>query len=349
MPFAEFMRRALYEPGLGYYERAPGRVGRAGDFYTSVGVGPVFGELLAFQFHAWLGEAGAPPADGPWTWVEAGAHDGRLAEDLLTWIDRFQPDWAPRIEYRIVEPSPAREAWQRARLARWGTRVRWTREWEPVRGVVFANELLDAFPVERLGWEASARRWFRWGVAWEGGRFGWCRLPAGPAEQAGLPELPPALLDHLPDGYVWEFSPAAEDWWRRAAAGLRQGWLVTLDYGRSGAELLAPERTRGSLRGYRQHRLVDDLLEEPGTADLTAHVNFTRIAAAGESAGLTTVECVEQRQFLTRILARTLERPEGFPGWTPARVRQFQTLTHPEHLGHSFRVLVQRRDRDETG
>jgi SAM-dependent MidA family methyltransferase len=160
----------------------------------------------------------------------------------------------------------------------------------------------------------------------------------------------------LPDGYTIETCPAAESWWREAAGILERGKLMTIDYGLTADELFSPSRPRGTLRAYFRHHVSDDLLANVGGQDLTAHVNFSVIQSAGESVGLRTEIFSTQSQFLTRILEKTL-REKSFSelvspksdgggsedGWTPARARQFQTLTHPEHLGRAFRVLVQSR------
>ncbi len=344
IPFARFMERALYEPGLGYYERDRRVVGKRGDFYTSVSVGSLFGELLAFQFADWLSAlTGAAESAQRFQLVEAGAHDGRLARDILSFLAQWQPELASRLDYWIVEPSPARQAWQRETLGSHGGQVRWfgaVDDLPPVCGVILSNELLDAFPVHRLGWDTARQAWFEWGVGVEESSFRWRHL----AEVTVCPpELPAELLAVLPDGFTTEVCPAAEAWWRRAAGRLAAGRLFTADYGLEASEFFLPQRANGTLRAYARHRFAEDVLAEPGTQDLTAHVNFSALQAAGQAAGLTTETLSHQRRFLTDILGAT-QRPEArFPAWDSARVRQFQTLTHPEHLGRAFGILTQFR------
>jgi SAM-dependent MidA family methyltransferase len=140
--------------------------------------------------------------------------------------------------------------------------------------------------------------------------------------------------------YVLELGTAARDWWGEAAAVLRRGRLVAIDYGGTAGELFIPERSGGTLRAYRDHRLVADVLADPGEQDITAHVNFSDLIRAGELAGLKTDDLVTQAQFLTRIAKNIWA---GVPSPPPGDLRQFQTLTHPEQLGQSFRVLVQSR------
>ena len=224
-----------------------------------------------------------------------------------------------------------------------------------LRGIVFSNEFLDAMPVHRLGWDAKAGAWFEWGVTLHGGRFVWSRIPHEGwgrtlnASSAAFPlshfQLSTAdgLLEALPDGFTIELCPAAEQWWREAAMALGHGKLLAIDYGLTAEEFFVPERKEGTLRGYHRHRSGGDVLADPGRQDITAHVNFTAIRAAGESAGLKTEAFQTQAQLLTGIAARTWKDESVFGKWTAERIRQFQTLTHPEHLGRSFRALVQSR------
>ncbi len=339
MTFARFMELALYAPGVGYYEREGGQTGRDGDFYTSVSVGPVLGFLLA----SWMARVG----DGFETidWVEAAAHDGRLAADVLEALVRFYPRTAERVRYMILEPSALRRSVQQRTLEPWADRVTWRAGWAdvtaPVRGVVFSNELLDAMPVHRLGWDAKHKMWFEWGVRAEGDGFGWARLELHDEISRTAPFASNDLTTVLPDGFTIEICPAAEAWWRDAATILGRGKLLTLDYGLTHEEFFAPHRASGTLRGYHRHRHTDNVLDSPGEQDITAHVSFSRIRQVGERAGLRTEQFTSQTQFLTGIAAQTWRDTRLFGEWTPAMTRQFQTLTHPDHFGRAFKVLVQ--------
>jgi SAM-dependent MidA family methyltransferase len=343
--FARFMDLALYCPDLGFYDRFPHRIGRGGDFYTSVSVGPVFGQLLASQFARWL----TAPNDRPCQIVEAGAHDGRLARDLLDWFHLHHPPVFERLDYWLLEPSLRRQQWQATTLAPFANKVRWADTWLAlppggVHGIVFANELLDAFPVHRLGWDRAGQSWFEWGVGIQDDKLVWTRLPHPPSTTTlPLPTLPGPLHEHLPDGFTMDVCPDAIAWWREAAASLRAGRLLTLDYGLRAEEFFDPGRARGTVRAYHQHRHSSDLLAQPGEQDLTAHVNFSAIEQAGTTMGLRTDCWVSQGRFLTGILARTLQEQAPEFNWSAAERRQFQTLTHPEHLGARHQVLVQTR------
>lgn len=374
LPFARFMELALYCPVYGYYEQEANSVGRAGDYMTSVSVGPLFGQLLAFQFAEWLAPAKRRDEKqdfSPVQLVEAGAHDGRLAADILGWLRQHRPQLFARLNYRILEPSSRRQAWQKRTLADFAGHVTWEADFETLRRaktpragrqatnhpeqpaacVIFSNELMDALPVRRIGWDAHARVWFEWGVGLEDGRLAWQRMSpeqTAPAELAGLlqqggVELSNEFLDVLPDGFTTEVGPAAVAWWREAAGCLQHGRLMALDYGLSAGEFFAPHRKDGTLRAYHRHRFSTDLLANPGQQDLTAHVNFTALQSAGEAAGLRTETYTSQADFLVGLLQRAASEPEAFDGWDAQALRQFKTLTHPEHLGRAFRVLVQTR------
>lgn len=319
--FARFMELALYCPKIGYYESG-GRIGRKGDFYTSVSVGPLFGELLGRQFCDWAEPHG-------WI-VEAAANDGSLAHDILSALPP-----ARELKYAIVEPSERLRTQQQAKLAVFAGRVTWFAsldELPNISGVIFCNELLDAMPVHLLEWRR--REWTELCVAASRESFGW--LPARLEHNYGQPVVAPELAEVLPEGFRLEVSPAARHWWRAAASKLTRGKLIAIDYGYGRDEILMPRRAGGTLRAYCRHHLSDDVLASPGEQDITAHVNFDDIIRTGESAGLRTHAFTTQSQFLAGIAGNV-------SNWSSERVRQFQTLTHPEHLGRSFKVLIQSR------
>ncbi|MGO9586636.1 MAG: class I SAM-dependent methyltransferase [Limisphaerales bacterium] len=367
LSFARFMELALYCPVHGYYETKKDNPGRRGDFYTSVGVGELFGQLLAFQFAEWLEDQVRSPQSTVQI-VEAGAHDGQLAKDILAWLQSNRPELFDPIEYWIIEPSARRQEWQGETLREFAPRIRWFDSFQSIsspnpkseirnpkpRGVIFSNELLDAMPVHRFGWDAQDKKWFEWGVTVAGEKFVWERIPDTLAPRSGeragargfdpssILHLPSSLLAVLPDDYTVEICPAAESWWREAAGILEQGKLMTIDYGLTADELFSPNRRRGTLRAYFHHHASDDLLANVGEQDLTAHVNFSAIQKAGEDAGLKTESFSTQSQFLTRILGKA-SKDNSFSEWNTDQTRQFQTLTHPEHLGRAFHVLIQSR------
>lgn len=352
MPFHRFMELALYHPEKGYYETTCPVIGKEGDFFTSVSVGSLFGELLAAQIGTWLQVISETKCQI----VEAGAHDGQLARDILTALHTSSP-LGKEIEYWIIEPSQKRQILQRQTLGPLGERVRWLADWREagigrIDGVILSNELMDAFPVHRVGWNAAEKKWFEWGVVMEGTAFGWRRMEDSADRasawvtqeaRASSMELPEALLDVLPDGFTLDLCPAALHWWRQAAEALRSGFLMTIDYGLEFVELFSPARAHGTLRAYQRHVARRDTLKDPGERDLTASVNFSALLATGENQGLKTVVFSNQDRFLNSIVTThpALNQPGQF--WTPERNRQFNLLMHPEHMGAAFRVLAQRR------
>ena len=185
--------------------------------------------------------------------IESGAHDGTLARDILNWLQLHRPGLLRDLEYIIIEPSARRREWQRETLKSFAN-VRWAANFQSIdsstphsalrtphlNGVIFSNELLDAFPVRRFGWDAKEKEWFEWGVALDGDKFVWARI-RNPQSTICNPQLEAVL----PDGYIVETSPAAEEWWREAAGVLERGWLMTLDYGLTADEVIfarAPAR-----------------------------------------------------------------------------------------------------------
>ncbi len=338
------MELALYHETHGYYEKRSDQVGTAGDFITSVSVGDLFGRLLAFQFAEWFKKL--DPSAPCFHLVEAGAHNGQLMLDVLSGLRTFAPETLEKIRCVIIEPSPRRREWQRETLSALRDRVCWCAGWNevveeigPIYGVIYSNELLDAFPTRRFIWDADAGRWFELGVAAEADLLIWTRL-AGDVD----PGVDPDLFTHLPNGFIHETSPDAIQWWTEAAASLRSGRLLTIDYGARSEELLNPVRSNGTLRAYRDHTHVDNLLADPGEQDLTATVNWTAFQEAGERAGLASAEAVKQSSFLIRILEKAVQSHASDWQLSPKQIRQFHMLTHPEHLGRKFQALVQAKD-----
>lgn len=331
LAFAEVMAMALYDPEGGFYGKGPRKLGRTGDFFTSVSVGPLFGQLLA-DF------AIAHTDSGTVQVIEQGAHEGQLARDVLTAL----PETA---RYGIVEPSSAFETVQRERLASFGDRVRWLGGLDALdadsAGAVFlCNELPDAFPVHVVRWDGQQWR-ERFVISQEDG-FGWQDgPPSSVALEAELARLP----TDLPPGFTTEVHLEMLVWIRALAASPLAGPIVIADYGLDDAERLDPARSNGTLRRYFQQRMDDQVLHDLGECDLTSHVPFTRMIMDAETCGLTVQAYEDQGRWLTRVAAPWLRSLGGRPPDADARalLRQFQTLTHPQFMGRSFRILVLKR------
>lgn len=325
MPFPAFMETALYHPEFGYYARETRQVGRAGDFFTSVSVGPLFGRLLARRFLRWWEIAGSPEN---WRAIESGAHDGTLAADILGEIEALSPEAFAALEYVIPEPLPRLQAAQREKLARFPN-VRFVRHPEelgtPRPGIAFGNEILDALPFHLI--ERSGGEWRECLVDFTDGRFIWKTGPPFPGGPPG----------EFPEGYRTEVRTCYADFFKPLLAALSNGLLIFPDYGYPAEDYYHPDRITGTLRTFAKHRAAEDPLAAPGETDITAHVDFTAATNAAISLGCQPATLRTQSAWLTDIARDLLLSMEGKPD--PALLRQFQTLTHPGQLGTRFHVL----------
>lgn len=334
LPWSLVMQMALYEPGLGYYRQGVRRIGRGGDFYTSVSVGPLFGGLLAeFAYEAWR-QAGRPDR---FTIIEQGAHDGTLARDFLLGCQSISTEFFDALRYHILEPDEAlREAQRRTLGADLGSKLCHDTLCEPGPGLFLCNELLDAFPVHRVRWDGAA--WQELWVAEDPESPCGFRFVEGELSSDSLKEeLPSAPHDLLP-GWTTEVCPAVVSWLEDLAKMPFKGPVLILDYGFTAEEHFALEREQGTLRRYHKHRMDDALLEDLGDADLTSHVDFSRVSELAISLGFQVEPLIDQGRFLTRLFIDAFKRHGMAPD--AATQRQFHTLSHPGHMGRSFQALV---------
>lgn len=326
------MELVLYHPEYGYYSDPEKRkIGRKGDFFTSVSVGETFGFLLAERIR---GEWGKWGGGGPIVIVEQGAHDGQLARDIVTAMRVAET----ACDYRIFEP--------RGRIREnLGTRIRESgfeeitliasiQEATAPVGVFLCNELLDAFPFRRLVFDGGS--WKELRVAGIGGGFGWTTGELD-AELAGYAD---DLGSDFPAGYETEVCPAVGGWVEKIAELFDRGIWWVIDYGYEAADYFSPARKQGTYRCYRKHTANENPFAAPGETDITAHVNFTHLQELAGSSGLESRPLTDQHHFLTEAARPWLESLEGTPpdGETRKRLRQFQTLTHPGLMGQQFKV-----------
>ena len=283
--FARFMELALYGPG-GYYVRDD-RL-RTGDYYTAPAAHPAFGALLAVQAMQVWEMMGSPPR---FHVIEVGAGGCQLARSFVDYAAALSPEFAGALEYVAVDYSIARPAHERLGAVK-GRGL-------PFRGVVgcvLSNELPDSFPVHRF--EIRDGRILEVYVTLEDGRL---------TEQLGEPSTPrieqrlSGLGLRLPDGFRGEVNLALEEWMGEASQALERGLVLTIDYGHEAADLYSPERSGGTLRCYYDHTLQGDPYRRVGRQDMTAHVDFSTLARAGESHGLTTLGFTTQREMLLNL------------------------------------------------
>jgi SAM-dependent MidA family methyltransferase len=343
--FRDWMEAALYDEREGYYCRGDReRWGREGDYRTSAERSPLFAATLARYFAKLYEELGCPAR---WTIVEAGAGAGQFAEKLLATLERRFPKVFSATRYVIDEASADSRARAQTRLAGFGDRVEFKRlnALDLIeRGIVFANELLDAFPAHRVTVRNGLLREFYVGLS-EAGGFEWATGAPSTSRIAEYLEIAGA---HLVEDQVAEINPGIEEWMEQVAAKLLSGYVVTIDYGAEALELYgAPERRLGTLRAFHQHRFVDEVLARPGEQDITTTVDWTCARRVGEKLGLEIVAFERQDQFL--LSAGLLEELEYLVEATQDEAESTQLRTNaremilPGGMATSFQVLVQRK------
>jgi SAM-dependent MidA family methyltransferase len=329
MRFDAFMEAALFDADLGYYASGKAKIGRAGDFFTSVSVGALYGRLLAFQIHEVFQRLACT---GDFTIIEQGGNDGRLACDILDALRSDHPAVYQQIRYLLVEPFEHLKSAQRHRLAGHGSTVRWASDLascEAIDGVHFSNEYVDALPIRLF--VKSGGVWLDRHVACESGGLVFVDIPTD--EAVDLPDAP--------DGYLAEVRPLADEWLRDVCRCLRRGAVIVADYGFPRELLYAPWRTGGTLSCYANHRRDDAPLESPGSKDITSHVDFTALVTVAESEGFQTLGFADQCHFLTGIFQSMSKSASEADDILSARERQaFLTLTHPEMMGTQFKFLT---------
>jgi SAM-dependent MidA family methyltransferase len=322
--FARFMHLALYHPEHGYYSSGRCAIGRTGDYFTNVSVGPLFGELLAAQFaEIWerLGEI------DDFVIVEQGAHDGQFAHDVLESAQKRAPEFFAALRYRIIEPFPALRERQSRTLEVFREKIEWCDSLQPFVGVHFSNELLDAMPVRLIG-DSTEKL-----VDLKGDKFVLVECPLSEAVTGCEPRKQQRALNQ-----------AALDWTDHVAANLQRGYVIAIDYGHRGDEF---ERT---VQVRAQHRNLDSPFEQIGHADITMHVDWSSIVERAQANGFRVAGFTDQHHFLTGIISElgrggSPEPPADDWGQSPLpdspkTKRELQTLLHPEMLGRAFQVLA---------
>ena len=333
--FAEFMHYALYTPGLGYYSAGARKFGADGDFVTAPEISPLFGRVVAKQCAPVLVETGTESV------LEFGAGSGALALEILRTLQELD---ALPAEYRILEVSAdLRERQQRLlhdAMPGYAHRIAWLdRMPDSHRGVVIANEVLDALPVERFIRRKNGIYQLR--VAEEAGEFVFVDEPAPEILVRAVEAIERDIGGALPENYVSEVSLAAPAWLGDVAKALDEGLVLLFDYGVSRREYYAADRGEGWLRCHFRHRVHSDPLILPGIQDLTAWVDFTAIAEAAAGSELQVLGYLGQAQFIRAggiedELRNFAEMPIESQLQTAAQVKM---LTLPGEMGENVKCI----------
>jgi SAM-dependent MidA family methyltransferase len=344
MPFSDYMEAALYEPGLGYYSAGLQKFGPGGDFVTAPELGTLFGSCLGRQVEQVCEHL------GNYSVLEIGAGSGRLAALVLERLAARAG--AGSIEYRILERSAHLRQVQRETIEqaapRLIDRVSWLdappkAEWA---GVIVANEVADALPVERFC--KSGGELVQLNVVADGESFDWFPGPPRAALAEAVAERLANIFPGLPEDYCSEINLSLGAWLCGLTESLRRGCMLLIDYGYPRETFYHPQRRQGTLICHYRHRAVDAPFRWPGLQDLTAFVEFTAVAEEGAACGLDCSGYTSQAMFLLgsgldEEMADMAERPVEEQMRLAAEARQ---LTLPTEMGEKFQVMALTRDLD---
>jgi SAM-dependent MidA family methyltransferase len=309
--FRRFMEQALYHPEHGYYRRARDPFGKDGDFFTNSQLQPVFGRLLARQLSRWREEMGSPD---DFAVIEIGAGRAETLQEVQRCL--------PGVVCQAIDIG-------RGSLP------------DRLKGVVYANEFFDALPVHVV--EQRPEGLVEMLVNYDDCGFHW-----GPPRPAGaaLEDYVRKYTPGLDPGQRLEVNLAALEQLESIARSLRCGYVLTIDYGYTSAEIAAGRRfASGSLMSYARHQAFEDVFSDPGGRDITAHVNFTALEERGRQLGLTPLSLQTQAQFLL-YAGQPDEFQEALAAQddSDAQRLRLQLKTLLFGMGETFRVLVQRKE-----
>ncbi len=339
--FARYMELALYAPGLGYYSAGMRKFGEEGDYVTAPELSPLFSRCVARQCQQVLEHLGGGDI------LEAGAGSGAMAADVLGELEKLDAlPW----RYWILELSAELRSRQREALAKRAPHLADRIQWldalplRGFRGVVLANEVLDAMPVHRFRINADDGIWELM-VGWSGTQFEWRRSPASGALADRATAVRTLLGDAFAGDYESEVGFAAEGWVRSIADILEKGALFIIDYGFPREEFYHPQRSGGTLMCHYRHRAHPDPLILTGLQDITAHLDFTALADAAREAGLGMGGYTTQAHFLLSLGLQDLASDPD-PAQQQLLGRQVRRLVMPDEMGELFKVLGLVRDLD---
>jgi len=333
--FERFMEMALYEPGLGYYSAGATKLGSEGDFVTAPEISPLFSRCLANQCVQVLDTVAGGQV------LELGAGSGVMAADVLSELDRQQK--TPE-RYLILEVSADLRERQRAllqrRLPHLVDRVEWLdRLPDGFRGVVLANEVLDALPVQRF--RIRGLQVNQLGVTTELGQLAWSEVHADAVLEATVREIEFNLGEPFADGYTSEINLRLQPWMAGIAASMQEGAAFLIDYGLPRRQYYAANRSAGTMLCHFRHRFHDDPLINIGVQDIGAWVDFTAVAEAAIAAGMRVAGYTTQAHFLIGVGIEQFLAPRDDEELASRlqMARQAMLLTLPGEMGERFKVI----------
>lgn len=344
--FCEWMRMALYDEDEGYYRRAGRKKwGRAGDYRTSPERSSLFAATFARYFAQLHDQLGGPRA---WTLVEVGAGDGRFASRVLQTFHNSFPSVFAATRYIVDEASSHSRSIARERLEPFGDRVEFQTlgSFELDPGIVFSNELLDAFPIHRVVMHEGQLKEFYVTVGADGD-FQWT------VDSPSTPQLAEYFVQRsirLAEGQMAEVNLEIEQWLRKVSSVMQAGYLVTVDYGANAEELYSSAtRYQGTLRSFYNHQIVENILARPGEQDLTTTTDWTFVKRMGEILGFETVEFDRQDKFLLAAGLLSQLEVEAQRSESEADKLRLSTAARemilPDGMATHFQVLVQKKTR----
>lgn len=348
--FEKFMEMALYYPDMGYYSSPERMIGRAGDFFTSPHQHPIFGAMIARQLLEMWEVMGRP---SQFRAVEVGAGEGYLSKDIFDYLCRHSEDpevnsqkkgFLGALSYSIVEPFYHFRRKQRdilkghaeTRKITWSSSLKDENE---IRGCIFSNELLDAFPVHLIemgdGADNGLKEIF---VGFAGNEF--IEEKHGPSEE--IKEYIEQFNITMRPGYRTEVNLRIREWLDEAAGALTEGFILTIDYGYTAREYYAEERSQGTLLCYHKHQFNEHFYSHVGKQDITAHVNFSSVKRWGDERDLKTLGYCPQGTFLAAsgIDEVITELYAGSSDYM-SEVSKIKTLILPQGMGETHSFMVQ--------
>ncbi len=353
--FETFMDMALYYPKLGYYASPESTIGRKGDFYTSPHLHPIFGAMLGKQLvEMWM--VMGNPSD--FHAVEIGAGIGYLCKDILDYLHKHSEDSASSqdksnflksLKYIIVEPYLQFEDRQRELLGEMKFKVKEEITWvkslkglkEEIKGCIFSNELLDAFPVHLVEMEDELKEIY---VTFNGQELAEEKTKVSSKE---IVDYIGQFYIDLQTGYRTEINLRINNWLKGVASILSHGFVLTIDYGYSSKEYYSEDRIKGTLLCYHKHLFNENPYQNIGEQDITAHVNFSSLKKWGEDLGLKTIGYCSQGTFLTALgIDEVIIELYSNSADYLSEISKIKGLIMPQGMGESHSVMIQYKGED---